>query len=324
MFNDDKRHPKLKKQTEAGSYNDSLSERLFYKHVDIDLSEAQDGSNVKTIRKPRKTKVILILVAILVVLGVSFIPFNYDNDVHIKWNYFFRCFKEMFTPNELRTKTAAGWWSFSWNSFAVGINSTLVNSTSFLQIFEICFIGTFLGGILSIPVYYACAHNVNKNPYFRIPFKLFNNFLRCVPMFIFCIMFGMLMGSGNILPAILAIGVFSLGIMYQMMYEYLETLNMRPFESMRSGGASNLQSVWLGLHPEVKPMFFAYWLYTLEINIRASVILSYVGITSTFINSLQTYIQYGWYDYVGAMVVPLFLVVATLQIVSNVLVRKLR
>jgi phosphonate transport system permease protein len=33
----------------------------------------------------------------------------------------------------------------------------------------------------------------------------------------------------------------------------------------------------LGLHPEIKPMFLANFLYTFEINIRASIILGYVG-----------------------------------------------
>ncbi len=109
-----------------------------------------------------------------------------------------------------------------------------------------------------------------------------------------------------------------------MRYEYLETLNRRPFESIRSCGGTNLQSVFLGLHPEVKPMFFAYSIYTLEINIRASVVLGYVGISSTYRNALEIFIENAWYDYVGARILPLFFVVAVLQIVSNTLVRKLR
>ena len=296
----------------------------FYKDITIDLSDAQDGSNIKTIRKPRITKTVLILLAVALVVGLSFIPFNYENTLKINWKAFGENFAEMFTPNPYRTENWAGWWSFAWQSFAVGIHSPLINSAPFLQIFSLNFLATALGAILSIPVYYLCAHNVNRNPFVRVPVKIFYDFLRCIPMFIICVIFGLVMGTGNTLPSVLAVSIFTLGIMYQMMYEYLETLNMRPFESMRACGANNLQSVSLGLHPEVKPMFFAYSIYALEINIRASVVLSYVGITSTYMNSLQIFIENAWYDYVGAMLVPLFVVVATLQFVSNALVRKLR
>ena len=78
--------------------------------------------------------------------------------------------------------------------------------------------------------------------------------------------------------------------MYQMMYEYIETLEMSPFEGIRSCGGTNLQCVNVGLHPEVKPMFFAYFIYSLEINIRASVILSYVGFGG-YVKTLQNNID---------------------------------
>lgn len=295
----------------------------FYKNVEVDLSDAQDGSDMHTIRKPRKTKAILITLIFLTVVGVSFIPFKFGK-VTWMWDVFGQSFVALFTPVASRTGDSAGWWQFAWTSFAIGIESPLANTSPFLTIFEICFIGTTIGAVLSIPVYYLCANNVNHNTPSRMIVKIFNDFLRCIPMFILCIFFSLIMGIGNILPAVVAIAIFSLGIMYQMMYEYIETLNMQPFESIRSAGANNLQAVNLSLHPEIKPMFFAYFIYTLEINIRAAVILSYAGVGGTYMSALQTYIENGWYDYVGAMLVPLFIVVATLQIVSNTLVRKLR
>lgn len=295
----------------------------FYQNVTIDLSEAQDGSDMKTIRKPRPTKAILIAVLFLTVVGISFIPFKFG-PVKWQWGTFGNSFATLFTPNANRTVDSAGWWSFAWTSFAIGINSALANSSPFLTIFEICFLGTTIGAVLAIPIYYLCANNVNHNTPSRLIVKIFNDFLRCIPMFILCVFFSMIMGIGNILPAVVAISIFSLGIMYQMMYEYIETLNMQPFESIRSAGANNLQAVNLSLHPEIKPMFFAYFIYTLEINIRGAVVLSYAGVSGTYMSALQAYIENGWYDYVGAMLFPLFIVVAILQLVSNSMVRKLR
>ena len=299
-------------------------DKAFYKEIQIDLSDAQDGSNVKAVRKPRLTRTILILLALALVVALATIPLNTANRVRWNWSYFFGQFAKMFTPSPLRTANAAGWWGFAWESFAIGIRTPLVNAQPFLHIFCINFVGTVIGCLLSVPVYYLCANNVNHNKGLRLTVKVVNDVLRCIPMFILCVIFSLIFGSGVALPCILAISLFTLGIMYQMMYEYLETLNMKPFESMRSCGANNLQSVALGLHPEVKPMFFAYAIYVLEINIRASVVLSYVGLTSTYMNALQTYIENNYLDYIGAMLVPLFIVVATLQIISNTLVRKLK
>jgi phosphonate transport system permease protein len=128
---------------------------------------------------------------------------------------------------------------------------------------------------------------------------------------------------GNSIDAVLTIAIFTLGIMYQMMFEYIETLEMLPFEAIRSAGGTNLQCTHIGLAPEVRPMFFAYFIYTLEINIRASVILSYVGFKG-YVYDLQNNITQGFYDYVGAMLWPLLVVVALLQFLSNSLARRLR
>lgn len=319
----EERRTKRKEDFKNSAFGKFL-DKCFYKTVTVDLSDAQDGSTVKSIRKPRMTKVILITLAVLLIVIGSFFMFNYENTVKFNWKMFWQNFGALFIPVESRTGNAAGWWKFAWNSFAIGINSTLIKSMPFVHIFSINFIATVLGGLVAIPIYYLCANNVNHNKWIRVPVKVFNDFIRCIPMFVLCVIFAMLFSKGSALPAIIAVAIFSMGVTYQMMYEYLETLNMKPVESIRSAGANSMQGVWIALHPEVKPMFVAYWIYTLEINIRASVILSYVGLQSSYMNALQIFIQNSYYDYIGAMLLPLFFVVALLQFVSNTLVRKLR
>jgi phosphonate transport system permease protein len=212
-----------------------------------------------------------------------------------------------------RTIDSAGWWAYSWKMF----------STQFIMLFEVCFLGTFLGCIFSIPLYYLCSRNVVHSPWIYQTTRIINDVLRTIPMFMTCMFINQFFGTGNTIDGVLAIAFFTAGIMYQMMYEYIETLEMSPFEAVRSCGGTNLQCINLGLHPEIKPMFFAYSIYTLEINIRASVILSYVGFGG-FVKILIDNIDQGYYDYAGAMLLPLFLIVIVLQFVSNTLVRKLR
>jgi phosphonate transport system permease protein len=287
--------------------------KISVRNIQVDLSEAQDGSMIRTVPKKRPIGLYAALIAFVVILILCFLPLNFRN-VNWKWAYFWNdeiC--RLFIPSALRTKTIAGWWSYMWTSF----------TSSFSHLFYVCFLGTVLGSLLAIPVYYLCAQNVTRNALIRTPVRLFNDLLRTIPMFIVGYIISLIFSTGSTISAVLTIAVFSLGIMYQMMFEYIETLEMSPFEAIRSCGGNNLQCTNIGLHPEVKPMFFAYFIYTLEINIRASVILSYVGFQG-YVYQLQNNIDQGWYDWVGAMLLPLLLVVAVLQFISNTMARHLR
>jgi len=292
-----------------------LSQRwnaISVKRVAVDLSPNQDGSEMRTIDKKRPIGLFLSLGLALLVFACCFIPLNYRA---VFWNptSFWTAIRALFTPNPLRTKTWEGWWAYSWKEF----------TTEFAHLFYVCFLGTVLGALIAIPVYYLCAHNVTRSPWIHQPVRIFNDFLRTIPIFLIGLLISQIFSTGNSINSVLTIAVFTLGVMYQMMYEYIETLEMSPFEGIRSCGGNNLQCVNLGLHPEVKPMFFAYFIYSLEINIRASVILSYVGFGG-YVKTLQNNIDTGYYDWAGAMLIPLFLVVVILQFASNTLARKLR
>lgn len=287
-------------------------EKISTKHVEVDLSLNQDGSMMRSIAKKRPIGLIAGLLLALVLFACCFIPLNYRT---VFWNptSFWSAIKALFTPNPLRTKTTEGWWLYSWKEF----------TTEFAHLFYVCFLGTVLGALVAIPVYYLCAHNVTRSPWIHQPVRIFNDFLRTIPIFLIGLFISQIFSTGNSINSVLTIAVFTLGVMYQMMYEYIETLEMSPFEGIRSCGGTNLQCVNVGLHPEVKPMFFAYFIYSLEINIRASVILSYVGFGG-YVKTLQNNIDMGYYDWAGAMLVPLFIVVVILQFTSNTLARKLR
>jgi phosphonate transport system permease protein len=302
----------------------AFDEKLTWETVPLDLSPAQDGSQIRYIKKRKKTKLIIAFSALIVLFGLSFVFLGYSYRIKILWGEFFGALGALFTPKVNHTNDAAGWWSFSWASisqnFVMGINTY----SSLWTLFEYCFLGTTIGCVFAIPLYYLCARNVAKHAYIYQPVRIICDFFRSVPMFIVCIFLSLIIGGGNALTAVLSFAFFTTSIMYEMMYEYIETLDMQPFESVRSCGGNNLQCMSIGLHPEVKPMFFAYAIYTLEINIRASVILSYAGLSGTFVNGLADAIDYGWYDWVGSLLLPLFVLVCILQFVSNQMARRLR
>ncbi len=287
-------------------------DKYFYRDVTVDLSLDQDGSAMRAIRKK---KPIVLFVSLFVVIGLLFACFftiDFGTFNGFKWDQLGAIFQKMFNPLPNSLKTWDAYWNYMWGTAIKDIWSTN----------EMCFLGTIIGGIISVPVYYLCAQNINRNRFVRTPIRLFNDILRTIPQLVLALILRLFFGA-SLVTGIVSIVIFTLGIMYQMMYEYVETVEMSPFEAIRSNGGNTLQCVVLGVHPEVQPMFLANLLYTFEINIRASVILGYVG-AGGYGFALKNNYGAGYYDKIGAMMIPLFVEVILLQLISNALGRKSR
>ena len=102
-----------------------------------------------------------------------------------------------------------------------------------------------------------------------------------------------------------------------MLFESIETIDMGPFEAMEALGANKFQAFWSACVPQILPVYLSHSLYCFEMNIRASAILGYVGIT---INE-----RIGWRDYnsLGMVLLSLFVVVVAIDFFSEYLRKKL-
>lgn len=287
-------------------------DKYFYYDVTVDLSEAQDGSCTRIIRKKKPIALIVSLAAVVLLLIGCLFTIDYKTFSGFKWDQLGAIFVKMFSPLPNSLKTWDAYWDYMWGTAIKDIWTTN----------EMCFLGTIIGCVLSVPIYYLCAQNINKNRVLRGTVRTINDILRTVPQLVMALILRLFFGA-SLVTGVLSIAIFTLGIMYQMMYEYVETVEMSPFEAIRSNGGGTIQCILLGIHPQVQPMFFANVLYTFEINIRASVILGYVG-AGGYGYALKNNYASGYYDKIGAMMIPLFIEVIFLQIISNMLGRKSR
>lgn len=287
-------------------------DKYFYYDVTVDLSEAQDGSCTRTIRKKKPIALIVSLAAVVLLLIGCLFTIDYKTFSGFKWDQLGAIFVKMFSPLPNSLKTWDVYWGYMWGTAIKDIWTTN----------EMCFLGTIIGCVLSVPIYYLCAQNINKNRALRGTVRTINDILRTVPQLVMALILRLFFGA-SLVTGVLSIAIFTLGIMYQMMYEYVETVEMSPFEAIRSNGGGTIQCILLGIHPQVQPMFLANVLYTFEINIRASVILGYVG-AGGYGYALKNNYASGYYDKIGAMMIPLFIEVIFLQIISNMLGRKSR
>ncbi|MGD6833612.1 phosphonate ABC transporter, permease protein PhnE [Sutcliffiella halmapala] len=180
---------------------------------------------------------------------------------------------------------------------------------------QMAIIATTVAAILCIPLSLLAAQNVTANKFVYTAVRSFLNILRTIPDLVLAVIFVGLFGIG-VLPGILALIIFSLGILAKLISETIESVDMNPMEAMSASGANTLQKISFALVPQVLPQFTSFVLYVFEINIRASVVLGLVGAGGIGIVLSQ---QLRFYNYPNAMLIILviFAMVVIIEYIST-------
>lgn len=183
-------------------------------------------------------------------------------------------------------------------------------------------IATCLGTIISIPLFILASSNIYTSKWVYVPVRVIVNIFRTIPTFVLAVIATVFFGY-NETSGIFAMALFTGGVLFKLMYEYIETCDMLPFEAAKSCGSRTLQSFDVAIVPQIKPTFISNILYVFEINIRASVVLGFVGAggIGLLLNDAITSTQY---DKVGAILIPLFITVLVLQLLSSFLRRRIK
>lgn len=148
-----------------------------------------------------------------------------------------------------------------------------------LETIQIAVVGTVLAAIISIPVSFLSAKNTTPNLTTYLLTRGIVNALRAIPTMLWAILFVAMVGLGP-LAGVFAIVCHSVGALGKYMSEGIESIGpsvTEVLESMRTEGASEIQTMWYGLLPSVMPLFSSYILYYLEGNIREAAVLGLVG-----------------------------------------------
>lgn len=193
--------------------------------------------------------------------------------------------------------------------------------TPLTQSIQISLGGTVIGSLVAFPIAFLTAHNVIKNKYISVPVKFVMNFIRSIPTLILAVIATFLVGNG-VLAGIIAITLFSFGIMSKMLYEAIETVDMSPFEALESTGANKLVSFRYAIFTQVLPIYLGYMIYIFEINVRASAILGYVG-AGGIGQVISDNILYN-YNRIGVAIITIFITVVIVQLFSNYARKKLK
>ena len=138
--------------------------------------------------------------------------------------------------------------------------------------------GTALAAVLSVPVAYGAARNTTPNSAVMAACRGIGVVARAIPDVVFVVILAFLWFNSGTLPAIVAIGLHSVGMISKMFADAIEQVDEGPRLAIRSAGGAKAQEFWSGVVPQVLPAWVAVTLHRADINLRATVILGVVGV----------------------------------------------
>lgn len=145
---------------------------------------------------------------------------------------------------------------------------------------EMSILGTILGALLAIPISFLGARNlmgrrpVTRALYYAIRFSM--SMVRTIPTLFWGLLFVTAVGIGQF-PGVLAITVFSAGLLSKLYSEAVEAIDWGQIEAVTATGANPFQVLIFAILPQFFPYFVSHTLYSWEVNVHSATILGMVG-----------------------------------------------
>jgi len=137
-------------------------------------------------------------------------------------------------------------------------------------------LGTVLAAVVSIPLAFLAARNTTPHPVVHAAARAIITFCRAMPDLLFAVLFVRALGIG-VLPGILALALHSIGMLAKLFADAIEQTDPGPREAVRSTGAGYLREMLNAVVPQVIPSWIGTFVYRIDINLRMSVVLGFVG-----------------------------------------------
>ncbi len=188
---------------------------------------------------------------------------------------------------------------------------------SLIETLNIAAVSTLLGGLVACVLSLFATRGLARWPALIPVFRRLTDVLRAVPELIIALVLIFVLGGGPV-PAVIAIALHTAGALGKLFSEVAENADHKPMEGLASVGASWTQQMLLGVIPQVAPNWISYALLRLEINVRASAILGFVG-SGGLGYDLKIAMQWGQgrYDQVVGIFALLFLAIVVIDQISD-------
>ncbi|WP_410218092.1 phosphonate ABC transporter, permease protein PhnE [Paracoccus sp. (in: a-proteobacteria)] len=184
-----------------------------------------------------------------------------------------------------------------------------------VETLNIALVATLLGCISGTALSLAATRGLAPWPRMVPVARRLSDICRAIPEIVIALVLIFVLGGGPV-PAVIAIAIHTAGAMGKLFSEVNENVDLKPVQGLASVGANWSQRIWLGVLPQVAPNYLSYGLLRLEVNIRASAILGFVGAGGIGyeLRNAMTFGQ-GKFDQAAAIFLMLF---ATIIIVDQI------
>ena len=190
-----------------------------------------------------------------------------------------------------------------------------------LETLQMALVGAVGAALVSVPLTLWAASTTNPHTATRRLVRAIINVIRAVPDLVYATILVAMVGVGA-LPGLMTLFLFDIGIIAKLVSEAIDSADHSYIEAGKTAGGTQTQINRLTVLPQVWPLFANQWLYTLELNVRISAILGIVG-AGGIGRLLDERRAFYAYDDVSIIVLEILVVVVLIEIVSNVLRRRL-
>lgn len=188
-----------------------------------------------------------------------------------------------------------------------------------IETINIALVATLIGTVLAVVLAFAGTRLLDVWPPLIPITRRMMDIMRAFPELIIALFLIYVLGGGPI-PAMIAVAFHTAGALGKLFSEANENIDQKPIEGLRSVGANWIERMRFGALPQVLPNYLSYMLMRLEINVRASAILGYVGAGGIGVELRRTI---GWGqgagDETAAIFALLFLTIVAVDQLSSYL-----
>jgi phosphonate transport system permease protein len=189
-----------------------------------------------------------------------------------------------------------------------------------LETVAIAFLGTLIGGILSIPFAFLSSRNITGRWG-----SLFGStsvaMVRTFPVFVLGLMFIKVTGPGPF-AGVLTIGLSSIGMITKLYVEAIEDIDKGVIEALDATGCNAIQKIQYGIIPQLSANFLSTTIYRFEINVRNATVLGLVGAGGIGFTLVAAMSAYRWNDAAAALW-GIVIVVLVIEYISTKLRNKI-
>ncbi|WP_027824875.1 phosphonate ABC transporter, permease protein PhnE [Lactobacillus psittaci] len=252
----------------------------------------------KLVELPKKKFHYLNLVWLVVMVGGLFLSINETNTslsaFFANFGQFAEIFEQMAKPD----------WSYAATAIPY-----------LIETIKMAILGTVIGSAIAFVYSLLIARNIIKNRVVTGVLRFIMNIIRTLPDLLLGAIFVAVVGIGPV-AGILALTVFTFGVVVKLFYEAIETIDEGPSEAVIACGGNKLNMISFAVLPQILPYFVSYTLYAFEINVRASTVLGYIGAGGIGLYLKQTLDIFD-YAKTGMIIIAIFVVVLIIDYVSS-------